>query len=98
MQIENANKAPALSFAFLLIACAIASAISVVRISQGSDPNPFGIFGTFYACLPYAFVASIGIGLYAVSWATENVAAKNTAVVAMLVLGVGCLAFSVLAS
>lgn len=95
MQIENANKAPALSFAFLLIACAIASTISAVRTLQGSDP--LGIFAVFNACLPYALVASIGIGLYAVSWATENAAVKNAAAVATVVPGVGCLAFSVLA-
>jgi undecaprenyl pyrophosphate phosphatase UppP len=97
MQIENANKAPALSFAFLLIACVIASAISAVRIQQGSNPNPLGIFAIFNACLPYAFVASIAIGLYAVSWATENVVAKNAAAAAMVVLGVGCFVFSVFA-
>jgi undecaprenyl pyrophosphate phosphatase UppP len=95
MPIENANKAPALSFALLLIACAIASAISAVRILQ--DSNPLGLFAIFNASLPYAFVASFGIGLYAVSWATDNAAAKNAATVAMVVLGVGCLAFSVLA-
>jgi undecaprenyl pyrophosphate phosphatase UppP len=97
MEIRSANKAPALSFAFLLIACAIASAISAVRIFQGSDPNPLGVFAIFNACLPYAFVTSIGIGLYAVSWATENISAKNAAAIAMVVLGMGCLVFSVLA-
>lgn len=95
MQIESANKAPALSFAFLLIASAIASAISAVKILQSSDP--IAIFAVFKAWLPYAFVASFGIGLYAVSWATENPTLKNAAAVAMLVLGVACLAYSTLA-
>lgn len=95
MQIENANKAPALSFASLLIACTIASAISVVKILNGHDP--MGVLSIFYACISYAFAASIGIGLYAVSWATESIAAKNAAAVAMVMLGVGCLVFSVLA-
>lgn len=97
MQTENANKAPALSFAFLLIACAISSVISALRISKGDYPNPVGIFSIFNACLPYAFAASIGIGLYAVSWAMENAAAKNAAAVAMVLLGTACMAFSVFA-
>jgi hypothetical protein len=42
-----------------------------------------GVLSIFYACIPKAFVASIGIGLYALSWATENGAAKNAAAVAL---------------
>lgn len=96
MQIDNANKAPAFSFVFLLIACTIASAIDIVRFVPVNS-SPLGIFPFFYACLPYAFAASIGIGLYAVSWATESATAKNAISAMTVVVGVGCLAFSVLA-